>query len=157
MERRKPVMSVKRSIIRGTMSSYWKALLYIPTYLYLRTREQSTQANGSSIYANLWNILGYLTPSSGSRSFFSSKRKMWKVRLLSQEIVRKIGTEAGRQNLARCRKMDGSKVAPTRVDRIRPRGKNSRASRFLSITIADVSPSSREVRQELRRAWKHGE
>lgn len=82
---------------------------------------------------------------------------MWKVRLPSQEIVRKIGTEAGRQNLARCRKMDGSKVTPTRVDRIRPRGKNSRASRFLSITIADVSPSSREVRQELRRAWKHGE
>lgn len=31
-------MSVKRSIIRGTMSSYWKALLYIPTYLYTYAR-----------------------------------------------------------------------------------------------------------------------
>lgn len=68
-----------------------------------------------------------------------------------------MGTEAEFIPVCSPVQKDGSKVAPTRVDRIRPRGKNSRASRFLSITIADVSPSSREVRQELRRAWKHGE
>ena len=43
-----------------------------------------------------------------------------------------------------------------RTDRIRPGVKKVRASRFLSITIADVSPRLRGLRQELRCARKHG-